>query len=438
MSKVFISFLGTNKYIEVRYKYKTFISSPTPFVQEALVSFFCKNWGPQDRLVFFLTEEARNKNWKDKGNFEKGLYTRLKNLQIPALIEAVSFKEGKSEDEIMENFLTVVNALQEGDEVIFDITHSFRSLPMLNLVALNYAKVLKNISILGIYYGAIEVLGSPREIEGKYPDPDQRIAPVFDLTPYSLLLEWSFAVDEFIKFGKAERMAELIKQEINPILRETQGRDEQARFLRDFIGALLNFTRNIYTCRCPELESEKQITKFSSKNTSNFPEFLPPFALIFEKIEKKLLPFKTEDPWEKAKAAVSWCIEHELIQQGYTILVEAVVSEVIRLLNLTDGEDVYTNQELREKIRYFLNNVGRSQKIDKELVKTFNFQDTTLFENPIFIKLAIAFYDLSGNFRNDINHCGCRTGRKSPKKLSSELNTHFSQICEVLEELKNT
>jgi len=92
VSKVFISFLGTNKYIEVRYKYKTFISSPTPFVQEALVSFFCKNWGPQDRLVFFLTEEARNKNWKDKGNFEKGLYTRLKNLQIPALIEAVSFK----------------------------------------------------------------------------------------------------------------------------------------------------------------------------------------------------------------------------------------------------------------------------------------------------------------------------------------------------------
>ncbi|WP_425505358.1 CRISPR-associated DxTHG motif protein [Thermosulfurimonas marina] len=76
--------------------------------------------------------------------------------------------EGRSEEEIRDNFRKVIENLSEGEEVFFDITHSFRSLPMLNLVALSYARVLKGIRIRGIYYGAFEVLGSPKK-SGKSP-----------------------------------------------------------------------------------------------------------------------------------------------------------------------------------------------------------------------------------------------------------------------------
>ncbi|WP_168720183.1 TM1812 family CRISPR-associated protein [Thermosulfurimonas marina] len=54
---------------------------------------------------------------------------------------------------------------------------------------------------------------------------EQRVAPVFDLTPYALLLEWSFAVEEFLRYGLAERLYELVRGEIAPILKETRGRD---------------------------------------------------------------------------------------------------------------------------------------------------------------------------------------------------------------------
>lgn len=39
----------------------------------------------------------------------------------------------------------------EGDEIIFDITHSFRSIPMLAITIMNYAKVLKNCKLKEVY-----------------------------------------------------------------------------------------------------------------------------------------------------------------------------------------------------------------------------------------------------------------------------------------------
>jgi len=61
--------------------------------------------------------------------------------------------DGKDTDEIWEIFDIIYNALEEDDNIYIDITHSFRYLPMLLLVLLNYAKYLKNIKIKQITYG---------------------------------------------------------------------------------------------------------------------------------------------------------------------------------------------------------------------------------------------------------------------------------------------
>jgi len=433
MAKVFLSFLGTTKYIEAYYELGKKRSHLTPFVQEALVNLICMNWNEKDRLVFFLTREAQEKNWKDGGNFSEGLKTRLERLGILAKICPVPFAEGYSEEEIMQNFLTVVEQLQEEDEIVFDITHSFRSLPMLNLVALNYVRVLKRIRIQGIYYGAFEVLGNPREVE-KIP-PERRIAPVFDLTPYVFLLDWSFAVEEFVRYGLAERLYELVQDEIQPILRESRGQDKNASALRSVIHELRNLALNIYTCRCQAIENTQLSSDFSSE--ISFDNFLPPFAPLMGHIKHKVEGFLSEDAWERSMAAVEWCLKHRLVQQGYTILEEAIITEVCRLAGF---EDVF-NEKNRKFISSLLAMIAREKPPEEwrgELGKRRE-EGLALREKwgESLRQLAEAFA-LLANVRNDINHCGCRQGPKRSSDLIRELEEHYRAVCKGMKALHKT
>ncbi len=431
MARIFMSFLGTNRYVEAHYRLGKDISALTPFVQEALTGFFCKDWGPQDRLVFFLTTEAQKKNWEDGGNFPEGLKTRLKKLGLSAKEEPVPFTEGYSEEEIRKNFLTVVDRLQDGDEVIFDITHSFRSLPMLNLVALNYARVLKKIYIRGIYYGAFEVLGNPRDVQEKIP-PEERIAPVFDLTSYALLLDWSFAVEEFVRYGLAERLYDLVQGEIRPILKRSRGQDEKASSLRSITQGLKNLALNIYTCRCQAIENIRLSSDFYGEISLD--DFLPAFAPLIGRIKHKVEPFFTEDPWEKALAAVKWCLAHNLVQQGYTILEEATVTELCRLAGLKGSDKKNRNfvssllamNAQKRPSEEWQGELGRRREEGLALQKKWGkaLQD-----------LAKAFASLA-DVRNDINHCGCRSGAKQASALIQELEQHYQAIREAMEVLK--
>ncbi len=444
MARVFMSFLGTNPYTEAHYKLRGVLSPPTPFVQEALIRLLCRKWEAEDRFVFFLTQEARKKNWEDGANFNEGLRTRLQKLAFKPQIIEIPFSEGRSEEEIMKNFLQVVSSLKEGDRVLFDITHSFRSLPMLNFVALNYARVLKNITLEGIYYGAFETLGPSQEAK-KIPLKD-RIVPVFDLTPYTVLLDWSYAVEELTRYGLAERLADLIQQKIRPVLKETKGRDQKASFLRDFSNRLRALALNIYTCRCPAIEKTNLSPVFS--RDISFEDILPPFAPLFEQIEKKIKKFSAETPWEKAKAAVEWCLEHKLIQQGYTILQEAIISEVSRLADVegllqkedqTKQEDPTLEKANRDYISSLLSMTAQKKSPECWRGELGARKDKALKLQKRWGKsledLAKVFDKLS-NFRNDINHCGCRKNRNDAQRLHEKIKEYYQLACKALEDLQ--
>ncbi|MGB9617916.1 MAG: TIGR02221 family CRISPR-associated protein, partial [Desulfomonilaceae bacterium] len=168
MARVFISVLGTGDYVPCSYRFNdgTVVSS-VRFVQEATVSYSCMEWSDQDRILIFTTEGSRTKNWEDsgatdvEGNPLEGLAARLNALPLRVPFCNVMIPDGKIQEEIWEIFQALLANLMEGDEVVFDITHSFRSIPMLVLVVLNYAKVVKKVTLRGIYYGALEALGVP-------------------------------------------------------------------------------------------------------------------------------------------------------------------------------------------------------------------------------------------------------------------------------------
>ena len=233
MGRKFLSFLGTTDYNECKYEYNGVEKEQweTKYIQEALLKLICKDWTRDDTAVIFMTEKAKKVNWYNQEDEGRRLKTILDDFNIG--VKEVLIPEGKTEDEIWEIFDIIINEIEDGDEIIFDITHSFRSLPMLALVILNYIEVLKNIELLGIYYGAYEAKDS------------NNIAPIFDLTPLNEILEWSQAVNVFLKYGISGPFRDISIKQLKPHLKSQQW----ARDTRQFIDSLNNLTMSIYTCR---------------------------------------------------------------------------------------------------------------------------------------------------------------------------------------------
>jgi CRISPR-associated DxTHG motif protein len=160
--KVFISILGTGFYGSCQYASGSFTSDKTRFVQEATLEYIgAKDWTTHDIALIFLTQKARKDNWeksitKRVNNSTEaeesyiGLEQLLENMNLPFTPEGVDIVEGKNEDEIWKIFNTIYEKLEDGDELYFDLTHSFRYLPMLLLVLGNYSKFLKNVTIAHI------------------------------------------------------------------------------------------------------------------------------------------------------------------------------------------------------------------------------------------------------------------------------------------------
>ena len=61
---------------------------------------------------------------------------------MQAEVQRIFIPKGQSEQEIWEIFQIVYDRLKSGDEVIFDITHAFRSIPMLAITI--FSKKIEN------------------------------------------------------------------------------------------------------------------------------------------------------------------------------------------------------------------------------------------------------------------------------------------------------
>ena len=114
--------------------------------------------------------------------------------------------------EVSTHFISLYNEqvinLKDEEEIIVDITHSFRSLPMLLITLLNFAKQVKRIKVTGIYYAAFESLGTMSEIAKI--QPEDRIVPILNLTSFSQLQDWTNATYDFINYGNVKRFRTLI------------------------------------------------------------------------------------------------------------------------------------------------------------------------------------------------------------------------------------
>ncbi|MGD9732069.1 MAG: TIGR02221 family CRISPR-associated protein [Desulfamplus sp.] len=440
MAKAFISFLGTGDYTKCRYSFKNEAGNVVKYVQEDVISRFCKEWNQEDEIRIFTTDEAKQQNWDENGHKDRktnetkintGLGKRLENMRIAASVKRYDIPVGNSEDEIWRIFQTVYESLGNGDEIIFDITHSLRSIPMLFMVLVGYARLLKNISVQGIYYGAFEILGHQSEV-GKMPE-DERIAPLFDLTSFEKLIEWTSATQSFVKNGSAAEFASLAKRDISAVMKTTSGESgyvEGNKGIAQEIGNIVNgintISQNIILSRGAEIiggynygRIKENLEKLQKNDI-----FIKPLAPLMQIVEKKLDAFVKDDV-NNGFRAVEWCVEHGLYQQAITILLENMITSILSEEGLDWG--IKDNRDAAsDAIKLIADKkaVFKEQRYDsaESAEKVRN-----LMNNPLLIEFASDLESLR-SIRNDINHGGYLTEKNNKAKSAKSIIDNFKSI----------
>lgn len=164
-----------------------------------------------DQMLVFVTKDASINSFPLLSKYKD---KRIKKVPIP---------DGKNSREIWKIFERVIERVNEGDEVVFDITHGFRSLPFLSFLFAAYLKTARNAQIVAIYYGALEMARSRKD----------GLAPVLELSEFVKMLDWIIAADQFIQTSDARRLSTMLetKSEVSKIAANNLEKVSLAAFL---------------------------------------------------------------------------------------------------------------------------------------------------------------------------------------------------------------
>jgi len=428
MKTIFLSFLGTNKYAECSYKFPDGTILQNQYTQATIIE---KYKNQIDQYLFFLTAEAKQKNWEATN----GLQHQIVNLGIKKdKITTVDIPNGFSKDELLQIFDLLIRPIPDNARLIIDVTHAFRSLPLNLSAVLNYLKIVKQVQILHIFYGAFEKLGRKEEVEKI--SIEQRIAPMLDITYLSAIQDWSLAIDHFLKFGNIDKLKELSKNAIDPILKETRGKDEVASAIREVVNRLEKLLQALYTCRIKDIRNSlDNFSKIkSSLNTVTHRDnncILPQIVEPFSKLKEKLDIIHEEDSRElQTIKLVQWCIDYNWIQQGYTLLQENLLSYLIVQCG-KNPMDTLQRECLSQALNIIVNKIPEQQwkTADKEKVKFY----IDKYGNQIEL---CEWYKEISECRNDINHAGYRENPIDAKKIAEKLSEFYAKTLTIINNTK--
>ena len=388
-----ISFVGTSKYIETIYKDDDKKSSPSKFVQRALCEFL-----KPSQLLLLVTQEAKSMHLADLLDEIKPTGVEVSPIDIPS---------GRNESELWEIFSRLTDILEEGDRVIFDITHSFRSIPMLVLLAASYLRVAKQVHIDGVYYGAFD----SKEESGE--------TPIFNLTPFLELLNWTSATDQFLHTGDARGLARLLKGKHAAVWKQRTGQpDEELPKKLQSLAARLEEVSLALALGQPRnsLPRAAHIQRVLIEVESETEQWAQPFDILLDRIRKDYLSISLEkdapliEHLRTHRRLIHWYLERQQTMQAVSLAREWVVSLFCWRLKEEEWLERRTRENVERKLGELKglheNSRGEGEGSNREsrivlaLLSELDLPDQSDFQD------ISACWSRISELRNQIDHCG--------------------------------
>lgn len=267
-------------------------------------------------------------------------HIELIEQSIGSKAKIILIKYGINDEETQENINTVLGIeqeLNEKDEVIVDITHSFRSLPILIMNLLIYLQTVskKKINISHVYYGMLEV---SRELGH---------TPVTELSSMLDISKWITGAYAFENFGNAYQIADLI---------ESENKDVSERLRR--FSNLMNL--NHLGLLKSEINSLKAI-----KNTTY--QTLIPSLIITPIVNRFIAQFDNIRTLSLFQLRLAkWQFEHHNYTAAYISVIESIITYTCEINNKD-----WQKREIREEAKDALRKQNNTWRVQGELTNIF-------------------------------------------------------------------
>lgn len=282
-----VTFLGTGKYEETTYTWQADQnrgSCRTRFVARALAEMVHAS-----EVVVLPTQEAWEKHGKD-------FSAHLSDFPLRAPAPGAYLPLGATPGELWQQFECVKNALrgESGTRIVLDITHGFRSSPFFAAAAVAFIRLVDPAPPdLQVVYGAFEAR-----------DKDN-FTPIWDVTPFVELLDWSRSLMLFLRTGRAEELAVAVDT-LGRALRKSwylggqQGPQPEINRLAKALG---RFGSGIETVRTGALllghppnepSAVAQLLSELQRSTEELPRHIPPLADVLDRLRSTVEALRTE------------------------------------------------------------------------------------------------------------------------------------------------
>lgn len=413
-----ITFLGATEAKDTTYRMPDGREHIAPYFGVALARFY-----PDVHMMkVFVTEKAHAKHWEQ-------FQCRVEDYV--EVVEAVPIPDGRNEDELWALFETVVEEVDVQEQVIFDITHGFRSLPFLSLLAVAYLREVKDIKLQAVLYGNFEARDTSVQ-------PNK--APVIDLSGFVSLFDWMTAADRFTRFGDAGDLAERLKK-VRPDWQDQRtdpDKREQAKRLSFTANSLDSVSMALRLIRPNEAMDasatlKQQLLDASQSIHAHARPFVPLVRSITDAYAPLALPFPQQQIDPMAQLAyerdmVDWLLKRHQYVQAVAIAREWIISWVMVQIEMKDLLD----RENRKKVEHIMGRALHEQQQNHGNFTNTAFPNGKTLHSIGQIKQALDIYSHLGNTRNDLLHAGKRS---NPIK-AQDMEKQIKKVCARLSQLQ--
>lgn len=272
---------------------------------------------------------------------------------------------GLNEEQLWSNFdifMQLSDKLEDGDQIYLDITHSFRSIPLFMYLMMDFIQNLnkKNIKLVGLYYGMLDV-----KTELGY-------TPVVNLQPLFEISKWIRGVYDFTNYGNGYLISNLIND------KEIAKRITNVSELVN-INYLVNLKEQI-----TKLKESLDLERLKETKVLNY---------VLPQIKQFLTRFEEIDSNHKFQFEIAkWYFDNKRYANGYICLVESLFTYLCEIYDLDSNK--ISNRKL---VRTLL----ASKDIGKRYYQlTYLMNLREIYRKTNNVRRNVAHAALVGNKRN--------------------------------------
>lgn len=295
-----ISFLGLGPYFEVQHQWRGEPGLPTPFAAVSLSREL--DLGPDDPVVILATEQA----WTDRGRdgtlhpHGERLLQAFDAAGCPPPRLGPHLAPGDQPDDYWQHFEVLTDTLRQAgpdDTVYLDITHSYRAHPLLAGAVVSYLRSIdEHPPDVRLVYAALEA--APRDDMRRVAGP----VPVWDLTPFVELADWTWMLTLFLKTGRAGDAAATLARISQVAWRQARTEEERvaAGALKHLGRSMESFSNALVTVRTGRLlhgqKSEaSRLAKAVRLARPGAKRAAKPLADVLDRVQAMADPLVTDD-----------------------------------------------------------------------------------------------------------------------------------------------